>query len=111
YNRFLFQAEDGIRGRNVTGVQTCALPIYNGKPHLTLLVNNGYCTRDRFSIRGGQHAMAQVPNMPSGMSCCLRRCHLLANGTYRPADGIIASEKHCRMQVTLQSVCNVPDRK
>src|SRR5699024_11603409 len=25
---FLFQAEDGIRHRNVTGVQTCALPIY-----------------------------------------------------------------------------------
>src|SRR5699024_11235406 len=25
--RFLFQAEDGIRDRNVTGVQTCALPI------------------------------------------------------------------------------------
>src|SRR5699024_12079615 len=32
YNRvgmlaFFFQAEDGIRDRNVTGVQTCALPI------------------------------------------------------------------------------------
>src|SRR5437868_15334558 len=26
---FFFQAEDGIRGRNVTGVQTCALPIYD----------------------------------------------------------------------------------
>src|SRR5699024_11679571 len=25
---FFFQAEDGIRDRNVTGVQTCALPIY-----------------------------------------------------------------------------------
>src|SRR5207249_6262024 len=24
-----FQAEDGIRDRNVTGVQTCALPIYS----------------------------------------------------------------------------------
>src|SRR5699024_12132191 len=24
---FFLQAEDGIRGRNVTGVQTCALPI------------------------------------------------------------------------------------
>src|SRR5699024_1771771 len=24
---FFFHAEDGIRGRNVTGVQTCALPI------------------------------------------------------------------------------------
>src|SRR5207249_6371169 len=26
-----FQAEDGIRDRNVTGVQTCALPISTGK--------------------------------------------------------------------------------
>src|SRR6266704_4625006 len=25
---FFFQAEDGIRVRNVTGVQTCALPIF-----------------------------------------------------------------------------------
>src|SRR5438067_8393978 len=27
---FFFQAEDGIRDRNVTGVQTCALPIFGG---------------------------------------------------------------------------------
>src|SRR5699024_11504205 len=27
-NNFIFQAEDGIRDRNVTGVQTCALPIF-----------------------------------------------------------------------------------
>src|SRR5699024_12143925 len=27
YKNFFFQAEDGIRDRNVTGVQTCALPI------------------------------------------------------------------------------------
>src|SRR5699024_11430653 len=27
---FVFQAEDGIRDRNVTGVQTCALPILSG---------------------------------------------------------------------------------
>src|SRR5699024_11739926 len=27
---FFFQAEDGIRDRNVTGVQTCALPIFRG---------------------------------------------------------------------------------
>src|SRR5207248_6331533 len=26
---FFFQAEDGIRDRTVTGVQTCALPIYH----------------------------------------------------------------------------------
>src|SRR5207249_6872474 len=28
YCVFFFQAEDGIRDRNVTGVQTCALPIW-----------------------------------------------------------------------------------
>src|SRR5437867_1762217 len=29
---FFFQAEDGIRDRTVTGVQTCALPIWTGVP-------------------------------------------------------------------------------
>src|SRR5699024_12023061 len=29
---FFFQAEDGIRDRNVTGVQTCALPILEPLP-------------------------------------------------------------------------------
>src|SRR5699024_11371857 len=29
---FVFQAEDGIRDRNVTGVQTCALPIWRLEP-------------------------------------------------------------------------------
>src|SRR5690625_1499151 len=28
---FFFQAEDGIRDGHVTGVQTCALPIYGGE--------------------------------------------------------------------------------
>src|SRR5207249_9007439 len=35
---FFFQAEDGIRDRNVTGVQTCALPIYSIE-NITLLRN------------------------------------------------------------------------
>src|SRR5436305_10220793 len=29
---FFFQAEDGIRDADVTGVQTCALPIWAGRP-------------------------------------------------------------------------------
>src|SRR5699024_11363309 len=34
---FFFQAEDGIRDRNVTGVQTCALPIFIVPPqHKTI---------------------------------------------------------------------------
>src|SRR5699024_12214566 len=31
---FFFQAEDGIRDRNVTGVQTCALPIFQLSPEM-----------------------------------------------------------------------------
>src|SRR5258708_31511860 len=30
FHRFFFQAEDGIRDDLVTGVQTCALPIFGG---------------------------------------------------------------------------------
>src|SRR5699024_11272915 len=36
---YFFQAEDGIRDRNVTGVQTCALPIWRS---------------ERRKVRGGQ---------------------------------------------------------
>src|SRR3989441_10938372 len=37
---FFFQAEDGIRDKLVTGVQTCALPICAGKVHA--LGTSGY---------------------------------------------------------------------
>src|SRR5699024_12573815 len=42
---FFFQAEDGIRDRNVTGVQTCALPIFvilKIKYFLLLLINKNF---------------------------------------------------------------------
>src|SRR2546430_5259402 len=35
---FFFQAEDGIRDLTVTGVQTCALPIYGGWFGVALVV-------------------------------------------------------------------------
>src|SRR5437868_11317455 len=38
---FFFQAEDGIRDRNVTGVQTCALPIF-GPSQALVQGSNGY---------------------------------------------------------------------
>src|SRR5690625_7729149 len=34
---FFFQAEDGIRDGHVTGVQTCALPIFSGADQLARL--------------------------------------------------------------------------
>src|SRR5690625_6070689 len=38
---FFFQAEDGIRDGHVTGVQTCALPIYRGDELEVLGVGRG----------------------------------------------------------------------
>src|SRR5207249_6355550 len=35
---FFFQAEDGIRDRNVTGVQTCALPIFRLRREIRALL-------------------------------------------------------------------------
>src|SRR5256885_4620381 len=40
YGFFFFQAEDGIRDYKVTGVQTCALPIYLQVPIRYRMTNN-----------------------------------------------------------------------
>src|SRR2546427_2052802 len=41
---FFFQAEDGIRDLTVTGVQTCALPIYSGTFGYKFTVQNATLT-------------------------------------------------------------------
>src|SRR5699024_11986426 len=56
---YFFQAEDGIRDRNVTGVQTCALPIFREvQADMTIAVkesneNNAY-------VKKGTEKMYQV---------------------------------------------------
>src|SRR2546430_7598595 len=40
---FFFQAEDGIRDLTVTGVQTCALPILQGKKLVMVLYFAPWC--------------------------------------------------------------------
>src|SRR5207249_6124933 len=50
---FFFQAEDGIRDRNVTGVQTCALPISLLDDHLgvaLLALDAGRHRPDRVAV-------------------------------------------------------------
>src|SRR5207249_7461897 len=58
---FFFQAEDGIRDRNVTGVQTCALPISHRagvvEPEFRDPVVDGLA----LAIRGGQGVRLDVP--------------------------------------------------
>src|SRR5208283_5781505 len=52
---FFFQAEDGIRDRDVTGVQTCALPILASVLPLQFLSSSAICCRFRY--------------FPTGISC------------------------------------------
>src|SRR6266704_6151105 len=52
---FFFQAEDGIRDRNVTGVQTCALPILKGAFVRTLSHDE---IRDLYEVREALEALA-----------------------------------------------------
>ena len=45
---FFFQAEDGIRDTSVTGVQTCALPIY--KIHFNFKIKNDVNDNVKFNV-------------------------------------------------------------
>src|SRR6266567_7765984 len=48
---FFFQAEDGIRDLTVTGVQTCALPIFDNWKSKTLRLGlTHYCLTPRYKI-------------------------------------------------------------
>src|SRR5699024_11426392 len=65
---FFFQAEDGIRDRNVTGVQTCALPIlydqagvHIGHQHIVLKFYANLVFRSP-AIHMGKRFMENVAN-------------------------------------------------
>src|SRR5207249_8246790 len=71
---FFFQAEDGIRDRNVTGVQTCALPIlarrssetHNSSAHQfdpTVLCSADECLVGALWFRFPETGGAQAPSI------------------------------------------------
>src|SRR5699024_11748317 len=59
---FFFKAEDGIRDRNVTGVQTCALPISNFDFSAILI----FCTKklSRGIRRCSRDKTSKISNSP-----------------------------------------------
>src|SRR5699024_3270445 len=63
---FFFQAEDGIRDRNVTGVQTCALPIYE-QENPTLFIepkdNFHFIVADSGRVGDTRSAVESVANL------------------------------------------------
>src|SRR5699024_4988784 len=89
-----FQAEDGIRDRNVTGVQTCALPIYRkarlhhprraaGDRRRLLLPRH----RPGELPRPGPGGLPVRPRLRRGRGCPARRSDLPGPGHRRPRPG------------------------
>src|SRR2546425_11499905 len=84
---FFFQAEDGIRDKLVTGVQTCALPIYrHGEVRGPARPRRAVWDVARFRVRGadghrvpGGSGGATPPTLPVG-----------AAGRREPGDGLRA---------------------
>src|SRR5699024_11501228 len=60
---FFFQAEDGIRDRNVTGVQTCALPIFDVQKQAEGKSNRG---GRKFAARRMDHDVASAEVVATG---------------------------------------------
>src|SRR5699024_11718310 len=62
---FLFQAEDGIRDRNVTGVQTCALPISTAMNMFRPTLFNTHCEGSGMRPKVGCLLRSQPKNKPA----------------------------------------------
>src|SRR5438309_11008973 len=77
---FFFQAEDGIRDGTVTGVQTCALPIYSvqlseptgGGPDQTWPTRSRACAVQRLEPAGPVYGL-ELPRPPCGLRSEERR--------------------------------------
>src|SRR5256886_7005297 len=68
--RFFFQAEDGIRDLTVTGVQTCALPIYLrlGHHHVRMVAGEGGHVRPHTLLEcGGAQVRLPLPDSDSSV--------------------------------------------
>src|SRR5207249_1504823 len=77
YFFFFFQAEDGIRDRNVTGVQTCALPI---STRISDVIASGLDQYDAVFVPGGHGPMIDLLEDPDA-GTVLRHFHKTSKPT------------------------------
>src|SRR5207245_5603307 len=70
---FFFQAEDGIRDATVTGVQTCALPIYPTRLDPGHGSSRMFATPAAAASEAGPCTSTPSPARPSGRASTARR--------------------------------------
>src|SRR5690606_40658573 len=93
---FFFQAEDGIRDFHVTGVQTCALPIY--EPFALGQLLNGSCesSTKTFFGRIAVRICALVLDTTEQPLVVLVRVVEAGNSTARSEERRVGKECRCR---------------
>src|SRR5438876_3292745 len=103
---FFFQAEDGIRDGRVTGVQTCALPIYPGR-------SVAPAPRDRATARA---VLRRVCRERRGRAACDSHRHHPAEGELRccrdagceKRDAYCTTDGRCRRPQPVGKTCVAP---
>src|SRR5207248_5222134 len=85
-----FQAEDGIRDRTVTGVQTCALPICQQHGWVSHAAHAATCAPS--------HVAAAGPGTLPGASPAPPAPQLTAPGPVRPRDRTVADPVSARSE-------------
>src|SRR6266498_1544243 len=74
---FFFQAEDGIRDADVTGVQTCALPIFEAP------AARGSAPAERYRYRDGRGSVGIIASVTRAFCAQCDRVRLTADGQIR----------------------------
>src|SRR2546428_1454331 len=88
---FFFQAEDGIRDLIVTGVQTCALPIFQRSPRIEGPLP------ERVSAVRSQRLFVELAGMPSRLISLLKRTAAFENPEFHKKQEI--GRASCRERV------------
>src|SRR5699024_4316523 len=79
---FLFQADDGIRGRNVTGVQTCALPIFPSVLHTAHRVCSSCFACQGFSSISAVFSLVVTIQTGTPVSCSVLVIRSISSGIF-----------------------------
>src|SRR5699024_12031241 len=88
---FFFQAEDGIRDRNVTGVQTCALPISSPRPRTSSTCST---TPTRCWPTRSPRTTSSAPGPDCG-PCCSRAPRRARAPRRRSEERRVGKERRC----------------
>src|SRR5256885_12713762 len=88
---FFFQAEDGIRDYKVTGVQTCALPIFSNHMSVTARVAPGLLT-----VNSNYEHLIREHSMLQGIRANLIRAVIQVESAFNPRSEERRVGKECR---------------